>query len=72
MMEREGKLGELEGRAETLQQGSEQFQVIIIFMMMMMMMMMMNRRRCKSFLVLVLFMIRVNLCIHSDIRLMLT
>ena len=49
VMEREGKLGELEGRAETLQQGSEQFQVIIIFMMMMMMMMMMNRRRCKSF-----------------------
>ena len=30
VMEREGKLGELEVRAETLQQGSEQFQVIII------------------------------------------
>ena len=42
VMEREGKLGELEGRAETLQQGSEQFQVIIIFMIIMMMMMMMK------------------------------
>ena len=29
VMEREGKLGELEVRAETLQQGSEQFQVNI-------------------------------------------
>ena len=30
VMEREGKLGELEVRAETLQQGSEQFQVMMI------------------------------------------
>ena len=37
VMEREGKLGELEVRAETLQQGSEQFQVMVMMMMMMVM-----------------------------------
>ena len=33
VMEREGKLGELEDRAETLQQGSEQFQVMLVMKM---------------------------------------